>query len=69
MSLVLQEIENFCNYRGVTVCVLGDIFNWRKVAKQNKVIADNQYELVAWFVYHKKNLKVFKGNHLILYSE
>jgi hypothetical protein len=69
MNLALREIEGFAEYRGVSVCVLGTIDNWREVAKDNCLVAESQEELLAWWMYYNKPLEVFKGNYLILHNE
>ena len=69
MDFALQEIEGFAEYRGISACVLGTIDNWQEIAKENNLIAENQSELLAWWIYNNKPLDVFKGNYLILHNE
>jgi hypothetical protein len=69
MSFALKEIEDCAEYRGVSVCLFGTIDNWKEVAKENNLIAENQSELLAWWIYHEKPLEVFKGNYSILHDE
>ena len=69
MDFALKEIDGFAEYRGVSACVLGIIDNWQDIAKENNLIAENQSELLAWWIYNNKPLDVFKGNYLILHNE
>ena len=68
MSDLFENKEYSFSYRGVSVCVLGDIENWQEVAKENNLIAETSAEIVAWFTYHNKPLDIFKGNYLVLYK-
>jgi len=69
MSSVFNELENCFEYRGFSVCVLGNIENWKDLAKENNLIADSCPELVAWWMYHEKSKESFTGDFLILYNE
>ena len=69
MNFLLEDVEDCAEYRGVNVCLIGTIDNWQEVAKDNYLVAENQSELVAWWVYHSKPLEVFKGNYVILQDE
>ena len=48
---------------------MGNIDNWKEIAELNNLIAENSAELVAWWVFHKRPLDIFKGDYIILYNE
>lgn len=56
-------------YRGVEVCIVGNVDNWKDVAAHYSLIAESPVELIAWMVYHKKPTDMLTGDFVILKDE
>lgn len=69
MSSIFDEMQNCATYRQTSICIMGNIDNWKEIAESNSLIAENSAEIVAWWVFHKRPLNIFKGDYLILYNE
>lgn len=56
-------------YRGYTVWLNGYISNWRELCKENNLIAENDTELLSWWLAHNKPLNRLNGFFAVLYHD